>query len=107
MNEQKKLREQILEYLIIDINGKKFQANPKSQEIITRAINAMETVGAETTEWILANNQIAQVSLLELKTALAQAMIKTSDIYLASKQGTLTFDDLREARRIYEVSVNS
>lgn len=104
MDTQKKLRDQILQYIIVAVDGYKLQGDPKSQDLMNKAINAASVLGQTQVDWILANNSTAKLTVEQLKHALALAMAETGQIYFKAKAGNLTFDDLRQARAVYEAA---
>ncbi len=62
--------------------GKVFDGDEKSQERILRAINIATITGDTTTQWKMADNTIVEVTLEELKEALALAGKEMSRIWL-------------------------
>lgn len=62
--------------------GKVFDGDEKSQERILRAINIATITGDTTTQWKMADNTIIEVTLEELKEALALAGKEMSRIWL-------------------------
>lgn len=61
--------------------GKVFDGDEKSQERILRAIN-IATITGDTTQWKMADNTVVDVTLEELKEALALAGKEMSRIWL-------------------------
>ena len=105
-DEQKKLRDQIAELIIITLGkGKsavKLQGSPRSRQIMHDAMRAMQTLNVDTTDWILANNQIKKLTLAQLAEAHALSTQAIGALFVKAKKGLLTFDDLRKAREQYE-----
>ena len=62
--------------------GKVFDGDEKSQERILRAINIATITGDTTTQWKMADNTVVDVTLEELKEALALAGKEMSRIWL-------------------------
>lgn len=62
--------------------GKVFDGDEKSQERILRAINIATITGDTTTQWKMADNTIIEVTLEELKEAIALAGKEMSRIWL-------------------------
>ena len=64
-------------------SGKVFNGDEKSQDRMLRAIQIAAITAQTTTKWKLADNQIVDVTLDELKEAIALAGQAMSDIWLA------------------------
>ena len=105
-NEQKKLRDQIAELIIITLgtgkNAIKLQGSPNSRQIMHDAMRAMQTLGVNETDWILADNSIKKLTLAQLSEAHALSTQAIGALFVKAKQGLLTLDDLRRARAEYE-----
>jgi hypothetical protein len=71
LREAKALRQEEVDTLIVEVNGKQFNGDERSQDRMSRAINAMDT--AEETLWVLADNVPTIVTREELRTALRLA----------------------------------
>jgi len=63
-------------------SGNVFDGDERSQDRLARAINVAQITGLTETEWKLADNTTATVTLDELKEALALAGLEMSRIWL-------------------------
>jgi len=72
-SEAKAERQALVDLIVVDINGKKFDGDETSQNRMSRAILALESAGRTSTNWMLHDNQFVEVTLDELKLALQAA----------------------------------
>ncbi|MGS3142211.1 DUF4376 domain-containing protein [Aeromonas sanarellii] len=61
-------REERVRAIVVEVDGLRFDGDEDSQNRMTRAVAAADLM-TETTEWTLADNTIAMVSVQALKTA--------------------------------------
>lgn len=77
----KKLRDTAVAAIKVTVSGKVFDGDEVSQGRIARAVAAAESAGITTYQWKLADNSVAEVSLSELKQALALAFQAQSELW--------------------------
>ena len=78
----KKLRDTAVAAIKVTVNGKVFDGDEIAQGRITRAVAAAESAGITVYQWKLADNSVADVSLSELKQALALAFQTQSELWV-------------------------
>ena len=78
----KKLRDAAVATIKVTVNGKAFDGDEVAQGRIARAVAAAESAGITTYQWKLADNSVAEVSLSELKQALALAFQAQSELWV-------------------------
>ena len=78
----KKARDAAVAKIKVTVNGKTFDGDETSQGRIARAVAAAESAGITTYQWKLADNSVAEVSLSELKQALALAFQTQSELWV-------------------------
>lgn len=78
----KKLRDTAVAAIKVTVNGKVFDGDEVAQGRIVRAVAAAESAGITTYQWKLADNSVAEVSLSELKQALALAFQAQSELWV-------------------------
>ena len=78
----KKLRDTAVAAIKVTVNGKVFDGDEVAQGRITRAVAAAESAGITVYQWKLADNSVADVSLSELKQALALAFQAQSELWV-------------------------
>lgn len=78
----KKLRDTAVAAIKVTLNGKVFDGDEVAQGRIARAVAAAESAGITTYQWKLADNSVAEVSLSELKQALALAFQAQSELWV-------------------------
>ena len=78
----KKLRDTAAAAIKVTLNGKVFDGDEVAQGRIARAVAAAESAGITTYQWKLADNSVAEVSLSELKQALALAFQAQSALWV-------------------------
>lgn len=61
-------REDLVRAIVVEVDGLRFDGDEDSQNRMTRAVAAADQM-TETTEWTLADNTVAMVSVQTLKTA--------------------------------------
>ena len=66
----------------VTVNGKVFDGDEVSQSRLTRAITAAEAQGIATQSWKLADNTWVDVTVVELKQALAAAFQAQSALWV-------------------------
>ena len=75
----------------VTVDGMVFDGDEEAQSRMTRAIQVAEIKGLTQTEWVLANNEVAVVTLAQMKEALSQAMLKMSELW------TLPYEQVKKA----------
>ena len=78
----KKLRDTAVAAIKVTVNWKVFDGDEVAQGRIARAVAAAESAGITTYQWKLADNSVAEVSLSELKQALALAFQAQSELWV-------------------------
>lgn len=79
--EAKQAKQELLDTIVVTTaSGKKFDGRDIDQTRMMAAIQAADILGQTTTEWKLADNSIATVTVDEVKEALALAIQKTGEI---------------------------
>lgn len=68
--------------IVATSTGKVFDGDEASQDRMVRAINIATITGATATKWKMADNSIVEVTLDELKEALALSGLEMSKIWL-------------------------
>ncbi|MFM4996025.1 DUF4376 domain-containing protein [Aeromonas sanarellii] len=61
-------REDLVRAIVVEVDGLRFDGDEDSQNRMARAVAAADLM-TETTEWTLADNTVAMVSVQTLKTA--------------------------------------
>lgn len=86
LSQKKALREEELENLKVQVDGRVFDADEISQNRISRILSTAYTLNQDidTTfkEWVLADNTISKVSIRQLSAVLEKASEKTSELWL-------------------------
>ena len=80
--EIKQQQQQAIENLTVTVDGMVFDANEKSRMRMLSAINASERLGATETSWKLTNNQVQQVTLVQLQQAHDLAILAIGGVVL-------------------------
>lgn len=78
----KKARDVAVAKIKVMVNGKEFDGDEVAQGRIARAVAAAESAAISTYQWKLADNSVAEVSLSELKQALALAFQAQSELWV-------------------------
>lgn len=78
----KKIRDAAVAKIKVTVNGKVFDGDEVSQSRLTRAITAAEAQGIATQSWKLADNTWVDVTVVELKQALAAAFQAQSALWV-------------------------
>ena len=78
----KKARDVAVAKIKVMVNGKVFDGDEVAQGRIARAVAAAESAASSTYQWKLADNSVAEVSLSELKQALALAFQAQSELWV-------------------------
>lgn len=81
MQELKNIRAQMVESITVEVNGKTFDGNERSQDRMARAILALEYANITDTEWTLADSSATQVTIDELKEALMLSGQRQTEIW--------------------------
>ena len=78
--ETKEAKELALATITVEVNGKVFDGNEKARLNMLSAIQASSVVGIESTYWKLADNTAQEVTVDELKQALALSIQRVGEI---------------------------
>ncbi|HFI8081029.1 TPA: DUF4376 domain-containing protein [Escherichia coli] len=78
----KKLRDAAVAAIKVTVSGKVFDGDEVAQGRMARAVAAAESADITTYQWKLADNSVAEVSLDELKQALALAFQAQSELWV-------------------------
>lgn len=73
--EAKRLRAAQVAAITVDVDGMLFNGDETSQDRMSRALRVAEITGMESTNWVLANDQVATVTVAQMKQALAKSML--------------------------------
>ena len=73
--EAKRLRAAQVAAITVNVDGMLFNGDETSQDRMTRALRVAEITGMESTNWVLANDQVATVTVAQMKQALAKSML--------------------------------
>lgn len=88
LQEAKTARQNLVDNIVVVTqSGKSFDGDEVSQGRITRAIVALQAMNQVSTQWVLSNNTIAEVSVAELVEALALAGQEQTRIWMTPYQG--------------------
>lgn len=79
--EAKRIRAEQVSTIIVEVDGMIFDGDEKAQSRMARAIQAAEITGAESTDWVLADNSVATVTVAQMKQALAKAMTVMCELW--------------------------
>lgn len=69
-----------LDTIVVTVNYNEFDGNDKARLNMLSAIQSAEVVGIDKTYWKLADNTVAEVTVGELKQALAKAIQRVGEI---------------------------
>jgi predicted nucleic acid-binding protein len=78
---------QAMENLSVEVDGLIFDADEQSQVRMNNAITAAQTLGLHFASWKLANNEIKEITLEQLKQAQALAIIAVGEIITGVTNG--------------------
>jgi hypothetical protein len=65
----------------VEVDGMIFDGDEESQQRLTRAIQVAEITGMDSTQWVLADNTVATVTVEQAKQALAKAMLTMGELW--------------------------
>lgn len=71
----------------VEVDGMIFDGDEESQQRLTRAIQVAEITGLESTQWVLADNTVATVTVAQAKQALAKAMLAQGELWTKPYEG--------------------
>ena len=71
--EKKDIRQSLVDSIIVEVNGKKFDGDETSQNRMSRAILTLKALNAPNVNWTLADNTEESVTVEELVQALAMS----------------------------------
>ena len=77
----KRDRAEAVRNIKVTVGDKVFDGDESAQSRMTRAIQVAEISGLTQTDWVLANNEVAVVTLEEMKEALSKAMLEMSKLW--------------------------
>jgi hypothetical protein len=78
--EKARLKQLALDTITVEVNGKIFDGRDKDQVRMHSAIQASDILGMISTEWKLNDNTIVEVTVDEIKQALALSIQRTGEI---------------------------
>ena len=78
--EAKRLRQEALATITVEVNGKVFDGNETARNNMLASIQASQLLNIESTYWKLADNSVQEVTLEEIKEALAKAIQRVGEI---------------------------
>jgi hypothetical protein len=78
--EKARLKQLALDAITVEVNGKVFDGRDKDQVRMLSAIQASDILGVTSTEWKLNNDTIVEVTVDEIKQALALSIQRTGEI---------------------------
>ena len=78
--EAKRAKQLHLDSIIVNVNGNEFDGNDKARLNMLSAIQSAEVVGIDKTFWKLADNSVVEITVNELKQALAKAIQRVGGI---------------------------
>lgn len=78
--EAKTVRQLMLDAITVEVNGKVFDGNDKARLSMLSAIQSVSVLGVTSANWKLADNTWAEVTVDELKSALALSIQKVGEI---------------------------
>lgn len=67
--------------ITVKVDGMAFDGDEAAQSRMARAIQAAEASGLTQAKWVLANNEVAVVTVDQIKKALSQAVITMGDLW--------------------------
>ena len=80
----RKERDRRLASITVDVGAEgdklTFDANERSRNLISQAVNASETLGMSTTSWKMADNTWKEVTLNQLREASAVGLVRHGEI---------------------------
>ena len=80
--EAKRAKQLHLDTIIVTVNGNEFDGNDKARLNMLSAIQSAEVVGIDKTYWKLADNTVMEVTVSDLKQALAKAVQRVGEIVI-------------------------
>lgn len=76
-------RAKAVDAIVVTIeSGKKFDGDEVSQQRMSRAIQTMQIVNQPSTSWVLATNEVSEVTVQELAEALMLSALEQSRIWM-------------------------
>jgi hypothetical protein len=78
--ESKRLRDLSLSLLTVEVDGLVFDANETARNNMMAAILSAELIGSTSAEWKMADNTVKEISLLQLRQALAMSILAVGNI---------------------------
>ncbi len=84
--QRKAVMQQQLDELTVEVDDMVFDANEKSITRMTAAIQSAEVLSKTEAEWKLADNSWQTVTLAQLKTALAQGILRVGEVLKAAEE---------------------
>lgn len=85
--EAKAERAKFVAAIKVEVDGMIFDGDEESQQRLTRAIQVAEITGLESTQWVLADNTVATVTVAQAKQALAKAMLAQGELWTKPYEG--------------------
>lgn len=78
--EKSRLKQLALDTITVEVNGKVFDGRDKDQVRMMAAIQASDILGVTSTEWKLNDDTIVEVTVDEIKQALAMSIQRTGEV---------------------------
>lgn len=82
----KRERAKAVANLKVEVEGMVFDGDEEAQSRMTRAIQVAEITGMESTEWVLADNTVATVTVKQMKEALSKSMLAMGELWTVPYQ---------------------
>lgn len=90
--EAKRLRSAQVANIKVEVNGKTFDGDEAAQRRMTSALKVAEITGMESTQWVLADNTVATVTVAEMQEALSKAMLAMGELWTVPYEEKVTED---------------
>ena len=93
LERKKRLRAAQVAAIQVTVDGMTFDGDEAAQSRMTRALQVAEITGLESTEWVLADNTVATVTVAQMREALSKAMLAMSELWTVPYEGATETDD--------------
>lgn len=87
LQKAKRERAEAVANLKVEVDGMMFDGDEDAQSRMTRAIQVAEITGTPSTEWVLADNTVATVTLKQMKEALSKSMLAMGELWTVPYEG--------------------
>ena len=81
LEEAKRERKEAVAAIKVEVDGMTFDGDEVAQSRMARAITAADAAGMDSTAWVLANNEVANVTKAQLQQALSKAMLAMAELW--------------------------